>query len=242
MAVTIAIGVARQRWLAGPGRAWYPAPLLGSIAAVSILLIAFLPALVLHDPLVGLVALRLLLVQGSFLLTCSSWPAVAIRFIPVVAPRHDPGGRPLVGRKTAGDLSGEAAASFLTLTVLGNGSSTSLLWSSAVVFIIERFGLAGAPRRGQRGQLCGSSTHAAERRWPWAPSRVCRRIWPAAVARQPPSAAWPLPRGTAERVHASPSRPERRVHASFRRAPNAAKIRATCGTGSDAEVLSSTET
>ena len=65
MAVTIAIGVAKTV-LAFAGdwaRLVVPrAALLGSIAAVSILLIAFLPALkVLRDPLVGIPALSVLL-------------------------------------------------------------------------------------------------------------------------------------------------------------------------------------
>jgi adenine/guanine/hypoxanthine permease len=105
-------------------------------------------------------------------------PAVAIAFLPVVAAlvTIQVGGLLAGVGKTAADLSGEGAATFRAVTVLGNGFIlTALLWSSAVAFIIERrfapasavFALASA------ASLCGlvhSPLASGALVWPWAPA------------------------------------------------------------------------
>ena len=76
--------------------------------------------------------------------------------------------------KTPAELSGEAAASFVTLSVLGNGFIlTALLWSSAAVFIIDaRLLLAGAVFAvASAASLCGlihSPLATGGVFWPWA--------------------------------------------------------------------------
>jgi adenine/guanine/hypoxanthine permease len=104
-------------------------------------------------------------------------PAVAIGFIPVVAALVliQVGGILTGAGRTAGDLTGEAAANFLTLTVLGNGFIlTALLWSTATVFIIERrLALTGlAFVAASAASLCGlihSPLSSGALFWPWAP-------------------------------------------------------------------------
>jgi len=103
-------------------------------------------------------------------------PAVAIGFIPVVAAlvAIQTGGLLAGVGKTAADLSGEAAASFVTLSAPDNGFVlTALLWSSAVAFIIEaRLGLAGAVFAvASAASLCGlihSPLPSGALFWPWA--------------------------------------------------------------------------
>jgi AGZA family xanthine/uracil permease-like MFS transporter len=104
-------------------------------------------------------------------------PAVAVAFLPVVAAlvTIQAGGLLAGVGKAAADLSGEAAATLLALTVLGNGFIlTALLWSSAVVFIIDRrFALAGAVfAMASAASLCGlihSPLASGALVRPWAP-------------------------------------------------------------------------
>jgi len=115
--------------------------------------------------------------QGFLASPARHGPAVAIAFIPVVAAlvTIQAGGLLAGVGKAAGDLSGEAATSFLTLTILGNGFIlTALLWSSAVAFIIERrFAHAGAVfALASAASLCGlvhSPLVSGALIWPWAP-------------------------------------------------------------------------
>jgi AGZA family xanthine/uracil permease-like MFS transporter len=103
--------------------------------------------------------------------------AVAIGFIPVVAALVlIQGGGVLAGvGKSAADLTGEAAASFTAVTVLGNGFIlTALVWSAATAFIIEqRFDLAAlALVAASAATLCGlvhSPLASGGLFWPWAP-------------------------------------------------------------------------
>ena len=103
--------------------------------------------------------------------------AVAIGFLPVIAAVVlIQSGSLLAGvGKSAADLAPEAALSFATITVLGNGFIlTALLWSSATVFIIEqRFGLAAvALGVASMATLCGlihSPLASGALFWPWAP-------------------------------------------------------------------------
>ena len=98
--------------------------------------------------------------QGFLASPSRHGPAVAVAFIPVVAALVviQTGGILAGAGKTVAELAGEAAASLLTLTVLGNGFIlTALLWSSATVFIIDRrFALAGGVFAAASGaSLCG---------------------------------------------------------------------------------------
>jgi len=103
--------------------------------------------------------------------------AVAIGFIPVIAALIlIQSGSLLAGvGKSASDLTGEAALSFATVTVLGNGFIlTALLWSSATVFIIDqRLELAAvALVVASTATLCGlihSPLVSGALFWPWAP-------------------------------------------------------------------------
>ncbi|MGH7333960.1 MAG: hypothetical protein ACREKS_14705 [Candidatus Rokuibacteriota bacterium] len=103
--------------------------------------------------------------------------AVAIGFIPVVAALVlIQSGSLLAGvGKSATDLVGEAALSFATVTVLGNGFIlTALLWSSATVFIIDqRFGFAAvALVVASAATLVGlihSPMASGALFWPWTP-------------------------------------------------------------------------
>lgn len=115
--------------------------------------------------------------QGFLASPARHGPAVAIGFIPVVAAvvTIQAGGILAGVGKAASDLSGEAAASLLTLTVLGNGFIlTALLWSAATAFIIERrFALAGlALAVASAASLCGlihSPLASGALFAPWAP-------------------------------------------------------------------------
>jgi AGZA family xanthine/uracil permease-like MFS transporter len=71
--------------------------------------------------------------------------AVAITFVPVAAALvHLEIGSVLAAlQRPAGDLTGEAAAGYRALQMLGNGFIlTAVLWGSALVFIIDRRPLA----------------------------------------------------------------------------------------------------
>jgi AGZA family xanthine/uracil permease-like MFS transporter len=104
-------------------------------------------------------------------------PAVAIGFIPVVAALVlIQGGGLLAGvGRSATELTGEAAANFAAVTMLGNGFIlTALLWGAATAFIIERrFELAaGAFAVASAATLCGlvhSPLPNGGLFWPWAP-------------------------------------------------------------------------
>lgn len=162
---------------AGAGYTLATALVIGAGATVGILswLVAILPEAAVATVLI-FIGLEIT-AQGFLASPPRHGPAVAIGFIPVVAALVTiQAGGLLVGvGKTANDLSGEAATSFLTLTVLGNGFIlTSLLWSSAVVFIVERrFGLAGvAFAVASAASLCGlihSPLPSGALFWPWDP-------------------------------------------------------------------------
>jgi AGZA family xanthine/uracil permease-like MFS transporter len=106
--------------------------LVGGGAAVGILswLVALLPEAAVA-PILIFIGLEIA-AQGFLASPARHGPAVAIGFIPVVAAliTIQAGGLLAGVGKTTADLSGEAAASVLTLSVLGNGFIlTALLWS-----------------------------------------------------------------------------------------------------------------
>jgi AGZA family xanthine/uracil permease-like MFS transporter len=115
--------------------------------------------------------------QGFMASPARHGPAVAMWFIPVAAALVviQTGGLLAGIGKTAADLAGEAAATFRTVSVLGNGFIlTALLWSSAVAFIIDaRLLLAGAVfALASLASLCGlihSPLANGALFWPWAP-------------------------------------------------------------------------
>jgi len=102
--------------------------------------------------------------------------AVAITFVPVAAAvvLIELGGiLPALGR-TAADLTGEAALTYRTLLVLGNGFIlTAVLWGAALVFIVERRAAAAAAvfAIASLATLCGlvhSPLPSGAVFWPWS--------------------------------------------------------------------------
>jgi AGZA family xanthine/uracil permease-like MFS transporter len=101
-------------------------------------------------------------------------PAVALAFIPTTAALVLIQVAGILGSSGVGPIRGEAAASLQTLRLLGNGFIlTALLWSSALVFIIDaRPLLAGAVfALASAASLCGlihSPLPGGGLFWPWA--------------------------------------------------------------------------
>ena len=168
-----------RRWARARATPSPPRCVIGVGAAVGILswLVALLPEAAVA-PILIFIGLEIT-AQGFLASPPRHGPAVAIGFIPVAAAlvAIQAGGLLAGVGKTTADLSGEAAASFLTLSVLGNGFIlTALLWSSAVVFIID-----GAPRPCRRRvrrwparRASADSIHSplpsGALFWPWAAS------------------------------------------------------------------------
>jgi AGZA family xanthine/uracil permease-like MFS transporter len=107
--------------------------------------------------------------------------AVALTFVPVVAALVVlEAGTLLAGAgRSPADLTGEARAAWLTLTVLGNGFIvTAVIWGSALVAILDRrFPIAGAvfavASAATLFGLIHSPLASGALFWPWAvPSRV----------------------------------------------------------------------
>jgi AGZA family xanthine/uracil permease-like MFS transporter len=103
-------------------------------------------------------------------------PAVALAFVPVAAAvvLIELGGLlPALGKSPA-DLTGEAAATYRALLVLGNGFIlTAVLWGSALVYVIDRRPAAAALVLAltSLATLCGlvhSPLASGAVFWPWA--------------------------------------------------------------------------
>jgi AGZA family xanthine/uracil permease-like MFS transporter len=104
-------------------------------------------------------------------------PAVALTFVPVAAAVVVIQAGALIAGvgKSPADLSGDAAATWRALLVLGNGFVlTALLWGWALAAILERRpAVAGAVFAGaSAAALCGvihSPLPSGALFWPWAP-------------------------------------------------------------------------
>jgi len=102
--------------------------------------------------------------------------AVAITFVPVAAAvvLIELGGILSALGRTAADLTGEAALTYRTLLVLGNGFIlTAVLWGAALVFIIERRAAATAAvfaiaSLATLGGLVHSPLPSGAVFWPWS--------------------------------------------------------------------------
>jgi AGZA family xanthine/uracil permease-like MFS transporter len=117
-------------------------------------------------------------------------PAVALAFVPVAAAvvLIELGGILSALGRSAADLTGEAAASYGALLVLGNGFIlTAVLWGSALVFVIERRALAAALvfALTSLATLCGlvhSPLPSGAVFWPWSASAPMTVVAPLAGA------------------------------------------------------------
>lgn len=147
----------------------------GAFVGVLSLLVAVLPEAAVATILI-FIGLEIT-AQGFLASPPRHGPAVAISFIPVAAAVVlIQAGALLAGvGKSGADLVGDAAGTYQTLLVLGNGFIlTAVLWASAVVFIIDRrFGLAACIFAvASLATLCGlvhSPLPSGALFWPWAP-------------------------------------------------------------------------
>jgi AGZA family xanthine/uracil permease-like MFS transporter len=148
---------------------------LGAVLGVLASLVAVLPEAVVA-PILVFVGLEIT-AQAFHASPRRHGPAVAIAFVPVAAALVviQAGGFLAGAGKTPADLTGEAATSWQTLLLLGNGFIlTAVVWASAVAALLERRlgGTALAFAVASLATSCGlmhSPLASGGTFWPWTP-------------------------------------------------------------------------